>query len=73
MESARSGFGPYRKTEIEEADGSSSKQKEYNLAVLVHGSMWPRSRGGAFHLGHSVLGRRSLEGKIGIMNKKKRE
>ena len=34
------GFGPNRKIEIEEADGSSSGPKEYNLAVLVHGSIW---------------------------------
>ena len=40
MESACSGLGPYRKTEVEEADCSSSGQKEYNFAVLVHGSMW---------------------------------
>ena len=42
VESACSGFGPYRNIEIEEADGSG--QKEYDLAVLVLGSMWPRSR-----------------------------
>ena len=62
--SACSGFGPYRKIKIEEADGSSSGQKEYNLAVLVHGSIRPRSRGGTFHFGHSVLGRRSLDGRM---------
>ena len=49
------GFGPNRKIETEEADGSSSGQIEHNLSVLVHGSMWPRSRERTFHLGHSVL------------------
>ena len=58
------GFGTHRKIDIEEADGSSSGHTEYNLAVLVHGSTWPRSRGGTFHLGHAVLGRRSLNGKM---------
>ena len=27
--------------EIEETDGGGSGQEEYNLAVLVHGRMWP--------------------------------
>ena len=37
MENACSGFGPHRKIEIEEADGSSSGQNEYDLAVPFHG------------------------------------
>ena len=53
------------------ADGSSSGQKEQNLAVFVHGSMWPPRGERNFHLGHSVLGRRSLGPANGIMNKKK--
>ena len=59
-----SGFGLCRKIEIEEADGSSSGQKEYDLFVLVHGSIWPRSRGGTFHFGHSVLRRGSPDRKM---------
>ena len=62
-----SASGPF---EIEEADGSSSGQNEYSLAVLVHGSMWPRSGGGAVHHGHSVLGRRSLEWKMAARTKR---
>ena len=46
---------------IEKTDGSSSRQKEHNLSVLVHGSFWLGSGRRAFHHGHSVLGRRSLE------------
>ena len=53
MESACILFGPFRNVEIEEADGSSSGQEEYNLVGL-----WPRSGGGALHFGHSDLGRR---------------
>ena len=63
-------FGCYRTTEIEEADVSSSGQKEYNLVFFVHGSIRPRSRGGAFHLGHSVLGRRSLDWKMAARTKR---
>ena len=37
VESACSGYG---KIEIEEANGSGSGQKEYNLVVTVHGSIW---------------------------------
>ena len=59
-----SGFGPNRKIEIEEADGSSSGQKGHSLAVLVQGSRWPRSRGITLHLGHSVQGKRSLDWKM---------
>ena len=58
------------KVENEETDGSSSGQKEYNRPLLVHGSMWPRSRGGTFHFGHSVLGWRSLNGKIASWTKR---
>ena len=32
--------------------------------VFVHGSIWSGSRGGAFYLGHPVLGRRSLDGEM---------
>ena len=39
-------------------------KKEYNLAVLVHRSIWLRSRGGTLHLGLSTLGRRSLDWKM---------
>ena len=39
--SACSGFGPYRKIGIEEADGSSSGEKEHSLKIFVHGSIWP--------------------------------
>ena len=43
---------------IEEADGSSSGQKEYDLVVLVHGNMWSGG-GGVLYFGHPVLGRMS--------------
>ena len=32
--------GSYRKIRLEEAGGSSSGQKEYNVVVLVHGNLW---------------------------------
>ena len=35
------GGGSYRKIKIEEADGSSSRQKEHDLVVIVFGSVWP--------------------------------
>ena len=43
VESSRSGDSTYRKIEIEEADGgsSSSGQKEHDLSVFVHESIWP--------------------------------
>ena len=50
--------------EIEETDGSSSRQKEHDFSVLIYGSMWLCSRGGTSHLGHSVLGRISLDRKM---------
>ena len=56
--------GSHGRVEIEETDGSSSRQKEYELIVLVNGSIWLGSRGGALDFGHSVLGRRSLDGKM---------
>ena len=52
------------KVKIEETGGSSSGQQEYNLFVVVHGSIWLGSAGGTFHFGHSILGRRSLDGKM---------
>ena len=48
-------IAPHRNIKIEEVDGSCSGEKEHNLAVVVHGSIRPRSRGGTLHLGHSVL------------------
>ena len=36
----RSGDGPYGKVEIEETDGSSRRQKEFDFSVLVFGSIW---------------------------------
>ena len=60
--SSCSGTSSHEKVQIEDTDGSSIGQKEYNFLVLVHGSIWPRSRGGTFHFGHSVLGRRSKLG-----------
>ena len=38
-------------------------KKSTNLFVLVHGSVWLGRGGGTFHIGHPVLGRRSLDGK----------
>ena len=35
------GDGSNGEVEIEETDGSSSRQKEYDFSVLIHGSMWP--------------------------------
>ena len=51
-----SGDGSHGKVDIEETDGSSSRQKEHDFTVLVHGDMWPRSGRRALHHGHSVLG-----------------
>ena len=45
-------------------------KKEYDFLVLVHGSFWPCSRGGTFHLDNSVLGRRRLEGKMVLRTKR---
>ena len=56
--------GPHRKIEIEEADGGSSRQKEYDFAFSVHGIVWSRDRRGALHLGHTVLGRGSLDWEV---------
>ena len=64
VESACRRDGPYGESEIEEADRSSSGQKEDNLGALVHGSFCPRSGRRALHLGHSVLGRMSLDWKM---------
>ena len=61
LESTCSGFGPYRKIEIEKADGSSSRQKEDDFSVFVYGSIWLGSRGGTVHRSQSVLGRKSLD------------
>ena len=38
--------------------------KKHSLSVLVHGSVWSGSGGGALYRGHSVLGRKSLDGKM---------
>ena len=62
--------GPYGESEIEEADRSSSGQKEYNLAAFVHGSFCPGNGGGALHLGHSVLGKNESGLENGTMNEK---
>ena len=40
VESACGRYGSYGKIEIEEANGSGSGQKKYNLVVPVHGSIW---------------------------------
>ena len=39
--SSCSGNSSHGNVKIEETDGSSSEQKEHDLPVLVHGSMWP--------------------------------
>ena len=39
------------------------EETEYNIVVFVYGSIWFEG-GGAFHLGHPVLGRQSLDGKM---------
>ena len=38
--SACSRYGSHGKIEIEEANGSGSGQKEYDLVVTIHGSIW---------------------------------
>ena len=40
VESACSRVGPTERLKIEEAGGSSSGQKEYNLVVPFHGGFW---------------------------------
>ena len=55
---------------IEKTDGSSSRQKEHNLSVVVHGSFRFGSGRRAFHHGHSVLGRRSLDWKMAARTKR---
>ena len=36
-----SGDGSHGEVEIEETDGSSSRQQEYDFAVFIHASIWP--------------------------------
>ena len=71
VESACSGFGPYRKIEVEETDGSCCGQKELNLSVLRSwrplvlrwrkiSLLWPPS-----------IGQKEPGLENGIMNKKK--
>ena len=55
-----------------ETDGSSNGQKEYNLAVLVHGSMWPGSKGGTFRLWPPSTGQKESIRENGITTKEKR-
>ena len=62
--SACSRDGSHGKVKIEETDGSCCGRGEHDLFVFVHGSIRPSSGGGAFHHGHSVLGRRSLDWKM---------
>ena len=40
MLSERTTDGSHGEVQIEETDGSSSRQKEYDFSVLVHGSIW---------------------------------
>ena len=40
---------------------AAADKKGYNFAVIVLGSIWPRSRGGTLHFGQSVLGKKSLD------------
>ena len=54
---------------IERTDGSCCRQKEHNFSVFVHGSAWPGSGRRAFHHGHSVLDRRSLDWKMAARTK----
>ena len=53
-----------------ETDGSSSRQKEYDLIVIVHGGIRPRSGRRALHRGHSVLGRRSFDWNMAARTKR---
>ena len=48
---------PTERLNIEETDGSNSGQEEYDLFVLVHGTIWPRIRRRDVYDG---LGRRSI-------------
>ena len=64
------GTAPTERLKIEEAGGSSSGQKEHDFSVLFHGSVWPGSGRRAFHHGHPVLGRRSLDWKMAARSKR---
>ena len=64
-----SGDGSHGEVKIEETDGS-SRQKEYDLIVLVHGGIRPGSGRRAFLRGHSVLGRRSLDWNMAARTKR---
>ena len=64
MGSACSGNCAHKKIKIKKADGSGSRQKEHDLSVFVHGSIWSGSGGGTFHCGYAVLGRRILDWKM---------
>ena len=58
------GYGSYGEVEIEETDGSSSGQKEYDFPVLFSLKQMALKYRRNFPPGHSVLGRRRLDGKV---------
>ena len=64
VESSCSGKAPTERFKIEEADGSSSGQKEHELSVFVHGSLCPTSGRKALYCGCANLGRRSMDRKM---------
>ena len=59
-ESAYSGDVSHGKVKIEKTDGSNSRQKEHNLSVPVHGSVWLGSGRRAYHHGHLGIGQKEL-------------
>ena len=52
------------------AAAAAGKKSTTSLSFLVYGSIWLGSRGGTFYFGHSVLGRRSLDGKMVQLTKR---
>ena len=65
-----SGDGSNRKVEIEEADVSCSGQEGVDLALSLHGSIWPKSGRRGFYCGHSDLGRRCVDGQMAHRTKR---
>ena len=65
------GIAPTERLKIEETGGSISGQKRARLLLsFFHGSVWPGSGRRAFHHGHPVLGRRSLDWKMAARPKR---
>ena len=64
VESACSRDGSYGKVKIQEADGSHSGQKEYEIFVSFHGGVWSGGGRRSLYSGHPASGRRGMVWKM---------